>query len=249
MLVKGKRIRKRIGVGFEHIAPLLSHPLCIFRRICAYSMVSFTCSVCQDVVKKPKVIGHANGCRGASFVCVDCMEVFDLETVRGHTSCVTEVEKYQGRWQRNGSATERKGHMGVTRAREVSSDSNSDDESWVRQKKAAPTHGVVVPPSRNGDGCRKKQPRLESFALPPSVSEEVAEYTVPGFVLGSSEEVAKVARWVLEDAAPESLSVREVARRLVGYYEARIARQLRGTVESLIRRGELRLEGGVVVSP
>ncbi|EKF33032.1 RNA binding protein, putative [Trypanosoma cruzi marinkellei] len=65
----------------------------------AWWMVSFTCNYCHDVVKKPKVNGHAAQCGGASFTCVDCMEVFDMQTIKQHTSCVTETEKYQGKWR------------------------------------------------------------------------------------------------------------------------------------------------------
>jgi hypothetical protein len=61
-------------------------------------MVSFNCSVCQDVVKKPKVATHFAGCRG-TFTCVDCMKVFDINSVKDHTSCISETSKYQRSWQ------------------------------------------------------------------------------------------------------------------------------------------------------
>ena len=61
-------------------------------------MVSFSCAVCGDVVKKPKVASHATQCRTQRFSCVDCMKDFDLTTIANHTSCVSEKEKYQGKW-------------------------------------------------------------------------------------------------------------------------------------------------------
>lgn len=59
-------------------------------------MVSFSCDVCQDVVTKPKVIRHMQRCRGGRSVvsCLDCQRTFDIHTVRAHTSCITETEKF-----------------------------------------------------------------------------------------------------------------------------------------------------------
>ena len=52
-------------------------------------------SGCTDVVKKPKLDQHANRCR-ASFTCVDCSKTFrNQREWKGHTSCITEAEKYQ----------------------------------------------------------------------------------------------------------------------------------------------------------
>ncbi|RKO97483.1 hypothetical protein CAUPRSCDRAFT_3733, partial [Caulochytrium protostelioides] len=65
-------------------------------------MVSFSCEQCQDTVKKPKVQQHAGRCRGAQFTCVDCSVTFDEWSVRSHTSCMTEDQKYQGKlWKGN----------------------------------------------------------------------------------------------------------------------------------------------------
>lgn len=64
-------------------------------------MVSFNCAVCQDVVKKPKVATHAAGCggRNARFTCVDCLKCFDLNSIKDHTSCISETDKYQKQWK------------------------------------------------------------------------------------------------------------------------------------------------------
>ncbi|AAZ10430.1 Cell growth-regulating nucleolar protein, putative [Trypanosoma equiperdum] len=290
-------------------------------------MVSFTCSVCQDVVKKPKVAGHGNMCRGASFACVDCMEVFDIHTVKGHTSCVTEVEKYQGKWRRNTSGgfqpqqqqnqklnghqksandsddenhygngkSDSKGYINGNNAgrngadkkmrrpaMQLSSDSDDDDDSWVKQKKKTSNKAgeaekttqstdassslssssvvaakavsnvlitaATVYEAEGAEVRRGKRHRLEPLVLPRSVcSTEASDCVVPSFVLGSDDEVTKVVRWVLEDAAPATLNMKELARKLVECYEARLARKLRCVVESLIRRGKLRLEEGVVM--
>ncbi|KAL0213445.1 hypothetical protein RCL1_007071 [Eukaryota sp. TZLM3-RCL] len=57
-------------------------------------MVSFICSHCNATVKKPKVASHR--CPNALFSCLDCHQEFNHNSVKSHTSCVTEQEKYQG---------------------------------------------------------------------------------------------------------------------------------------------------------
>jgi cell growth-regulating nucleolar protein len=110
-------------------------------------MVSFTCNHCQDVVKKPKVQGHANTCGSYSFTCVDCMHVFDLNTIKAHTSCVSEEDKYQGKWKQklssgnNGGGEAPRGIERPPRApmNDLSSSDDNDDD-WVKtsNKKSAP---------------------------------------------------------------------------------------------------------------
>eukprot|EP00758_Cryptobia_borreli_P006303 Tbor_TRINITY_DN5122_c0_g2::TRINITY_DN5122_c0_g2_i1::g.25779::m.25779 len=67
-------------------------------------MVSFQCSKCGDVVKKPKVLSHAQQCGTRGYSCVDCMESFDISSVTKHNSCLTEVERYQGKWRQTTNA-------------------------------------------------------------------------------------------------------------------------------------------------
>lgn len=107
-------------------------------------MVSFTCHQCQDVVKKPKVLGHASQCGGnnALFSCVDCMQVFDCRSVQSHTSCVSEKEKYQGHWIEKKKVVQ----VPLTKldrpqrpAMNDLSDSGEDDnDEWITSKKTAP---------------------------------------------------------------------------------------------------------------
>ena len=71
----------------------------------------FYCDLCGDTIKKPKVAQHCGQCRGASFTCIDCSRPFTQQTVQGHTSCVTEHEKYaQGATKPGGFAS--KGFFG-----------------------------------------------------------------------------------------------------------------------------------------
>ncbi|KAI6131507.1 hypothetical protein EDD16DRAFT_1536856 [Pisolithus croceorrhizus] len=58
-------------------------------------MVSFQCSGCGDIVKKPKLDTHYTRCH-ASVDCIDCSTTFRIPSeFKGHTSCITEAEKYQ----------------------------------------------------------------------------------------------------------------------------------------------------------
>ncbi|KAG0643391.1 hypothetical protein HOY80DRAFT_1020221 [Tuber brumale] len=59
-------------------------------------MVSFSCEICSDILKKPKLDSHAARCRGAYYTCIDCSKTFVEGQWKGHTSCISEAEKYQG---------------------------------------------------------------------------------------------------------------------------------------------------------
>lgn len=54
-----------------------------------------TCPDCGGVVKKPKLDQHSGRCHGG-FDCIDCSKTFNSPAEwKGHTSCVSEAEKYQ----------------------------------------------------------------------------------------------------------------------------------------------------------
>ncbi|DBA94274.1 hypothetical protein WJX77_002446 [Trebouxia sp. C0004] len=57
-------------------------------------MVWFVCDDCGDSIKKPKVPQHLQQCSASRFTCLDCSRSFDRHTVKGHATCVTEVDKY-----------------------------------------------------------------------------------------------------------------------------------------------------------
>ena len=58
-------------------------------------MVSFCCDNCQDTVKKPKLVQLNQRCRNSTFSCIDCSVSFDINSVKGHISCITETQKFQ----------------------------------------------------------------------------------------------------------------------------------------------------------
>ena len=131
-------------------------------------MVSFTCHNCQDVVKKPKVQSHANMCGSHSLTGVDCMHVFDLDTIKAHTSCVTEEDKYQGKWKQKlssnngGNGVAPRGIERPPRApmNDLSSSDESDDD-WVTSggkggKMAGVAHKTAAAAASS---ARRKNPR------------------------------------------------------------------------------------------
>jgi cell growth-regulating nucleolar protein len=60
-------------------------------------MVCFQCDICVETLKKKQVETHFQfRCRNAySFSCLTCWKVFDRETIKEHTSCVSEDQKYK----------------------------------------------------------------------------------------------------------------------------------------------------------
>lgn len=106
------------------------------------TMVSFTCNRCQDVIKKPKAISHAQSCGTSHYCCVDCMQVFDIDAVRAHNTCVSEEEKYQGRWKN-------KNYTGPKKREGPLVDSDNEDEEHKLKKDKALLMQRVRPCSKN----------------------------------------------------------------------------------------------------
>ncbi len=61
-------------------------------------MVFFTCNACGQSIRKNRVEKHwQSECRNCEVLsCMDCGKDFHGEEYAGHTSCITEAEKYQG---------------------------------------------------------------------------------------------------------------------------------------------------------
>ena len=158
-------------------------------------MVSFSCSKCGDVIKKPKVQSHAQQCGTGSFSCVDCMETFDLFAIVKHNSCLTEADRYQGSWRQRTNNLPAKGAAprknmdsddepeprkkgGIARVKRPeltfsSSDSDSDADSKPAKKKAAaPVAKPVVSKAKNdssdSDSDADSKPAKKKVASPAS---------------------------------------------------------------------------------
>eukprot|EP00826_Nyctotherus_ovalis_P059955 TRINITY_DN8383_c0_g3_i1.p1 TRINITY_DN8383_c0_g3~~TRINITY_DN8383_c0_g3_i1.p1 ORF type:complete len:193 (-),score=48.93 TRINITY_DN8383_c0_g3_i1:20-598(-) len=63
-------------------------------------MVYFTCNVCGESLKKKQVDKHCQtSCPSAwYFTCIDCNKTFEGFSYAEHTSCVTETERYAGKY-------------------------------------------------------------------------------------------------------------------------------------------------------
>lgn len=61
-------------------------------------MVYFSCSGCNESLKKPKVAKHLSFCRRCHMLtCLDCQKDFTPQSYVTHNQCVSELEKYSGR--------------------------------------------------------------------------------------------------------------------------------------------------------
>ena len=69
----------------------------IFNLYLRLRMVYFQCETCIATLKKKQVENHyLHECKNAKyFRCITCHQVFDRESIKGHTSCISEEEKYQ----------------------------------------------------------------------------------------------------------------------------------------------------------
>ena len=62
-------------------------------------MTVFICEACGATLKKKQVDKHCNGCKNAwIFTCVECMQSFEGYDYEKHTECMTEVQKFQGKF-------------------------------------------------------------------------------------------------------------------------------------------------------
>ena len=200
-------------------------------------MVSFSCHNCGDVVKKPKVLSHAQQCRAQSFSCVDCNKTFDLSSVKAHTECVSEVDRYQGKWLDKVKSLPKQKRP--ERPKMSFSDTDMDDDEPAK-KKAQPEKKATTP---------KPSPKATPVAKPKKPL--AASVDVPAFELGSAEEVAGlVAELVAQEKANGTTPAKQrkaVLKRLVAeVYSARIAKHVGSALDTAIAgKGPV---GGVTLS-
>eukprot|EP00744_Colponema_vietnamica_P010608 GILI01014978.1.p1 GENE.GILI01014978.1~~GILI01014978.1.p1 ORF type:complete len:268 (-),score=60.86 GILI01014978.1:117-920(-) len=181
-------------------------------------MVSFSCAKCGDVVKKPKVQSHAGSCGTNSYSCVDCMKVFDLHTINNHTNCISEVQKYQGKYtpdyskpvakdsddeeENKNSAT--RGLKRPARPKMNFKDSDSDEDNAPKKTSQVPKKAATPKqaPKRTRDDsdsdddnkakAAKAKPRTASPALHPKAATTSAKKSVSPSLNGKASPSAKL---------------------------------------------------------
>jgi cell growth-regulating nucleolar protein len=58
-------------------------------------MVYFQCEICSETLKKKQTETHHFRCRNAHYSCLTCFANFDRDTIKQHTACISEDEKYK----------------------------------------------------------------------------------------------------------------------------------------------------------
>eukprot|EP00672_Neobodo_designis_P018259 CAMPEP_0174829836 /NCGR_PEP_ID=MMETSP1114-20130205/2177_1 /TAXON_ID=312471 /ORGANISM="Neobodo designis, Strain CCAP 1951/1" /LENGTH=251 /DNA_ID=CAMNT_0016063605 /DNA_START=65 /DNA_END=820 /DNA_ORIENTATION=+ len=147
-------------------------------------MVSFNCNRCGDVVKKPKVQSHAAQCGTAGYSCVDCMQPFDLTTIENHRQCVSETEKYQGKWQQKKHVVKAAAEGAAPRPKFSANDfddTDMDDDAPVAKSKPAASSAELKGrvPDDSSDDDDDHMPAKAKTAKKKSVSRKASPAMKP----------------------------------------------------------------------
>ncbi|KAJ9454055.1 UPF0743 protein [Diplonema papillatum] len=147
-------------------------------------MVSFCCSQCGDIIKKPKVKTHQMRCYTGGFSCVDCNEVFDCVAVNGHTSCVSETERYAGSWLAKQAEEKKKKQLlqqKQAKKRKRSPVRELSSPEWTPEDKPQPSPKRAPELASAADGEKKKKKKAKKEAdeatPEPKAAKEAADET------------------------------------------------------------------------
>lgn len=232
-------------------------------------MVSFNCQRCADVVKKPKIPSHAQQCGSKAFTCVDCMVTFDLDTIRDHKECISEVQRYQSKWQEKKhtikASAEDKAHRPKFSAADFSDTDMDDDKPLKRSRPetskmerrgmpdsddegivAADRHHKTIatpklkPVSPKMKPATPSVPSKKSLALPPPEAAVVVE----AFELGTADEVMEMCVAAITAADTTCLTTKALAKKLThDVYAKRIEKRITAALEAAFR-GRDHISGG-----
>eukprot|EP00922_Rhytidocystis_sp_ex-Travisia-forbesii_P032174 GHVS01047868.1.p1 GENE.GHVS01047868.1~~GHVS01047868.1.p1 ORF type:complete len:231 (+),score=21.94 GHVS01047868.1:164-856(+) len=108
-------------------------------------MVSFTCCICQDVVKKNQIDKHCarSQCSSAwHFTCIDCNKTFEGYEYQSHTSCISEEDKYYGKFatKKKKENTSRSGNLETKHPTEKESHEDSESSTVVAVETTQASH-------------------------------------------------------------------------------------------------------------
>jgi len=124
-------------------------------------MVSFVCDTCQDTVTKPKIKKHLNICHNTTFTCIDCHSNFDSYSVNAHTNCISEVDKYYGKFakQQPQKKKNNNNHQKQTGTFGNNNNQNMNDNNTIfglgNNDDVTKSNGVII--ELNNDGKKKKK--------------------------------------------------------------------------------------------
>jgi hypothetical protein len=197
-------------------------------------MVSFNCQRCDDVVTKPKVMSHASQCGSKAFTCVDCYTTFDLSSVKAHQQCITEVKKFQDKWQDKKHLVKGSAETSTRRSKFTAADFSDDSETErpaksTRTEKSASVKSPAAAP-------KKPAPVLNTAPV------QVAEFS-----LGPSHEVLDMCASVIDVSGQSSVDLASIARSLAHeVYAKRIEKQVLAAVRATLEANQ---GGRVALSP
>ena len=122
-------------------------------------MVTFICGICGESLKKAQVNKHCETkCRNAwSFTCMDCNKVFEGFEFEKHISCMTETERYQGKY-----LAKKNQKNGLTR---TPSKDTKLEESKEANKESQEIGKLTGKRKRNGEIKKVKEGKKEERAL------------------------------------------------------------------------------------
>uniref|UniRef100_A0A6B2LIB8 Zinc finger C2H2 LYAR-type domain-containing protein n=1 Tax=Arcella intermedia TaxID=1963864 RepID=A0A6B2LIB8_9EUKA len=128
-------------------------------------MVSFVCDACQTTVTKPKVKLHLQRCHTNRLSCIDCNQVFDQNTVHQHTQCITEAEKWHGKFAK------KKGNppANTQNPPKINTTTSTTATQPPSSQAAAPKEATLAtsaPSDKSLADCKKRKREEEPAALP-----------------------------------------------------------------------------------
>merc|ERR1712159_67395 len=101
-------------------------------------MVSFQCEGCCDTMTKKKLRNHANTCPYfTTFSCIDCHTVFNGREWEHHTSCMSEAQRYHGKFAQYA----KKGAPGAPGRKDMQQNRQQQQQQQQQQRSQAAGRG------------------------------------------------------------------------------------------------------------
>ena len=144
------------------------------------------CQACGDIVAKKKLDQHKASCQGAQFTCLDCQTTFRGSSYRGHTSCISEAQKYQGNLYREplkkGKEVRWKSQENVLLDSEAMPPPRKAHQAYVEEATESQQHSQLNTPVGAACSMQTSGPGIPAEApmVPPTYVEEPVRASIPG---------------------------------------------------------------------